>query len=231
MNIAIIPARGGSKRIVRKNIKDFCGKPMIEYAISAALESKLFEHVIVTTDDVEIADIAMSCGAIAPFKRPLHLADDFTSTQPVIAHAIKALKNIGYKFKNICCIYPATPFINIEDLKKSLLYMKKKKADYCFPVTEYSSSIFRALKLNNDGSMESLNPEFGLTRTQDLDVAYHDAGQFYWGKKEAWLTIPDIHNGGLGYLIPNWRVVDIDTIDDWNKAEILYNGAKTQLEL
>ena len=224
MNIAIIPARGGSKRIIRKNIKNFCGKPMIEYAISAALKSKLFEHVIVTTDDDEIADIAKICGAVTPFRRPLHLADDFTSTQPVIAHAIKACKNIGYKFKNICCIYPAAPFISTEDLKKSLLYMKKKKANYCFPVTEYPSNIFRALTLKNDGTMESLNPKFELTRTQDIEITYHDAGQFYWGKEGAWLTNPNIHNGGLGYPIPNWRVVDIDTMDDWRRAEILYSA-------
>ena len=231
MNIAIIPARGGSKRIIHKNIKDFCGRPIIDFAISAALKSELFDHVIVSTDSNKVAEIASKCGADVPFIRPSNLADDYTTTHSVIIHAVEECNKLGFKFENICCIYPSVPFIKIDDLNKSLAYMNKKNANYCFPVTEYPSNIFRALKLNNDGSMESMNPEFESTRTQDLDIAYHDAGQFYWGKKEAWLTIPDIHNGGLGYLIPNWRVVDIDTIDDWNKAEILHNGAKSQLEL
>jgi pseudaminic acid cytidylyltransferase len=221
MNIAIIPARGGSKRIPRKNIKEFCDKPMIAYAIAAAKESNLFEHIIVSTDDEEIAQIAIAWGAETPFVRPAELANDYTATVPVIAHAIEDCRNLGWKFDMACCIYPAVPFIQVDDLRGALARMNKSEADYCFPVTEYPTVIQRALKLLSNGKMESFYPEFEKTRTQDLEPAYYDAGQFYWGKVGAWLTNSKIHNNGLGYTIPNWRVVDIDTPEDWSRAEIL----------
>ena len=221
MNIAIIPARGGSKRIPRKNIKEFCGKPMIAYAIAAAKESNLFEHIIVSTDDEEIAQIAIAWGAETPFDRPAELANDYTATVPVIAHAIEDCRNLGWKFDMACCIYPAVPFIQVDDLRGALARMKKSEADYCFPVTEYPTVIQRALKHLSNGKMKPFYPEFETTRTQDLEPAYYDAGQFYWGKVGAWLTNSKIHNNGLGYTIPNWRVVDIDTPEDWSRAEIL----------
>jgi pseudaminic acid cytidylyltransferase len=221
MNIAIIPARGGSKRIPRKNIKAFCGQPMIAYAIKAAQASDLFAHVLVSTDDAEIQSIANSLGAETPFVRPAELANDFTATVPVVAHAIQACVNLGWQFSNVCCIYPSVPFIEVSDLKESLIQLSESVADYCFPVTEFPAAIQRALKHNSNGLMTPFYPEYELTRTQDLEAAFFDAGQFYWGTKQAWLSNSNIHRSGIGFQIPNWRVVDIDTPADWEKAERL----------
>ena len=224
MNIAIIPARGGSKRIPRKNIKEFCGKPMIAYAITAAKESGLFEHIVVSTDDEEIAYVARVWSAETPFVRPSELANDYTATVAVIAHGIEACRSFGWKFDQVCCIYPGVPFIQIDDLRSALARLTSSEAGYCFPVTEYPSAIQRALKLLSNGKMQPFDPEFETTRTQDSEPAYYDAGQFYWGKTETWLTNPKIHSSGLGYVIPNWRVVDIDTPDDWQRAELIYHA-------
>jgi pseudaminic acid cytidylyltransferase len=221
MNIAIIPARGGSKRIPRKNIKSFCGQPMIAYAIKAAQAADLFEHVLVSTDDAEIQNIANSLGAEIPFVRPAELANDFTATVPVVAHAIQACEALGWQFSNVCCIYPGVPFIEVGDLMGSLAQLSERGADYCFPVTEFPAAIQRALKLNSNGLMAPFYPEYELTRTQDLEAAFYDAGQFYWGTKKAWLTNSRIHRSGIGFGIPNWRVVDIDTTADWERAERL----------
>jgi pseudaminic acid cytidylyltransferase len=222
MKIAIIPARGGSKRIPRKNIREFSGKPMIAHAISAAKQLGLFEHVVVSTDDEEIACIARAWGAETPFTRPAELADDYTPTVPVIAHAITACQAIGWSIDYACCIYPGVPFIQADDLKRALELLQTSQAAYSFPVTEFPSAIQRALRRLPDGRMQLFYPEFELARTQDLEPAYHDAGQFYWGKADAWLTNNNIHRSGVGLPIPNWRVVDIDTPDDWERAEILY---------
>jgi pseudaminic acid cytidylyltransferase len=222
MNIAIIPARGGSKRIPHKNIKEFFGQPMISYAISAAEKSGLFNHIVVSTDDEEIAQIANQWGAETPFLRPIELANDHSATVPVIAHAIEACKALGWDFDNVCCIYPSVPLIQINDLIDSLGLLVKSKVDYCFPITEYPSAIQRSLKLLTNGKVQPLYPAFELTRTQDLEPAYYDAGQFYWGKADAWLSNCNIYSNGLGYTIPNWRVVDIDTLDDWLRAEHIY---------
>ena len=228
MNIAVIPARGGSKRIPRKNIKAFGGKPMITYAINAAQNSGLFDHVLVSTDDAEIASIANAWGAETPFVRPADLANDFTATVPVIAHAIKACEALGWSFDNVCCIYPGVPFIEVADLQGAIKHLDTRSAEYCFPVAEFPSAIQRALKRNSDGEIQPFYPEFQLTRTQDLEPAYFDAGQFYWGKKKAWLRNPRIHSSGIGYVIPSWRVVDIDTPDDWERAELLAMAIKAR---
>lgn len=221
MNIAVIPARGGSKRIPRKNIKLFGGQPMISYAIKAAEKSKLFDHVLVSTDDAEIIEIANHFGAETPFVRSAELATDYADTASVIAHAIQSCEKLGWNFSNVCCIYPCVPFIEVEDLQGSYVCLETGDVDYCFPVTEFQSAVQRALKRNADGFMKPFNPEFEFVRTQDLEPAYQDAGQFYWGKKEAWLTNPRIHSNGKGYLIPSWRVVDVDTPEDWGRAEQL----------
>lgn len=224
MNIAVIPARGGSKRIPRKNIRQFSGKPMIAYAISAARESGLFEHIVVSTDDQEIAEIARIEGAETPFIRPAELADDHTATVPVVAHVVKSCELMGWKAENFCCIYPCVPFMKAEDLVEALSLQEGTVADYCFPVTKYATPIQRALKQNDDGgSVVPFFPEFELVRTQDLATAYHDAGQFYWGRRNAWLNNERIHSNGIGYVIPNYRVVDIDTEEDWVRAEILFH--------
>ncbi|WP_296892224.1 pseudaminic acid cytidylyltransferase [Thiobacillus sp.] len=224
MRLAVIPARGGSKRIPRKNIKMFAGKPMIAHAITAAKSSGLFEHVVVSTDDREIAEIATEWGAEVPFTRPKELADDHTPTVPVIAHAILACEALGWRIDLACCIYPGVPFIQTNDLKGALALLENSAADYSFPVTEFPSAIQRALKRNGNGRMSPFYPQYELTRTQDLEPAYHDAGQFYWGSADAWKTNMYLHSSGVGYLIPNWRVVDIDTPDDWQRAEIIYNA-------
>ena len=226
MNIAIIPARGGSKRIPRKNIKAFCGQPMIAYAIKAAQASGLFEHVVVSTDDAEIQSIANSLGAETPFIRPAELANDFTATVPVVAHAIKACEALGWQLSNVCCIYPCVPFIEVNDLKGAFAKLTESGAEYCFPVTEFPAAVQRSLKHSSNGLMEPVYPEHELTRTQDLEAAFYDAGQFYWGTKQAWLNNNRIHTSGMGYEIPNWRVVDIDTPADWERAERLAASLK-----
>jgi pseudaminic acid cytidylyltransferase len=230
MNIAIIPARGGSKRIPRKNIKMFAGKPMIAHAITAAKMSGLFDRIVVSTDDNEITGIAKEWGAETPFLRPSELADDHTLTVPVIAHAIVACEALGWQVDLACCIYPGVPFIQTNDLRAALDLLKHSQMDYCFPVTEFPSAIQRALKRSENGQLSPFFPEFELARTQDLEPAYHDAGQFYWGSKQAWMTNPRIHSSGAGLTIPNWRVVDIDTPEDWLRAELFHRAIydKTQ---
>jgi len=222
MKIAVIPARGGSKRIPRKNIKDFCGRPMIAWAISAARESSLFDRIIVSTDDEEIAELARRWGAETPFVRPADLADDLTPTVPVIAHAVKSCLVVGWVADYVCCIYPCVPFLQVGDLITALELAQTRNADFVYPVTEYAHPIQRAMRLVSGGKMQFLSPEYELTRTQDLERTYHDAGQFYWGKVSAWLEHKKMHTDGLGMPIPNWRVVDIDSTDDWRRAETVF---------
>lgn len=222
MNIAVIPARGGSKRIPRKNIKKFFDLPMISYAISAAHESSLFERIIVSTDDEEIAELAVRLGAEVPFMRPANLADDYVPTVPVIAHAIEACQTFISELKNVCCIYPCVPFIQIEDLSGALHLLNERDVNYSFPITEFPSAVQRALRCLTNNRLQPFYSEFQKTRTQDLEAAYYDAGQFYWGKVESWLRHSDIHESSAGYLIPSWRVVDIDTVEDWRRAEVLF---------
>lgn len=229
MNVAIIPARGGSKRIPRKNIKVFAGKPMIAYAINAAIVSGLFEHVIVSTDDEEIASISRQYGAKTPFFRPVELADDHTPTIPVIIHAINACVALGWEVDTVCCIYPGVPFIHLDDLKAGLELLKISREKYCFPVTEFPSAIQRGLKRAHDGCIAPFFPEHELTRTQDLEPAFYDAGQFYWGRVNAWQTSNRLHSNGVGLPIPNWRVVDIDTNEDWDRAELIYRALGNRL--
>ena len=197
MKIAVIPARGGSKRIPRKNIRDFAGKPMIAHAISAAKRSGLFERIIVTTDDVDIARLARECGAETPFTRPAELADDYTPIVPVIAHAITACQALGWNFDYACCIFPCVPFIQTTDLRQALDLLQISQVAYSFPVTEFPSPIQMALRRLPDDRMQPFYPEFELARTQDMEPAYHDAGQFYWGKADAWLTHDKTHCTGM----------------------------------
>ena len=222
MRMAVIPARGGSKRIPRKNIKAFHGKPMIAYAIDAAFASRAFDKIIVSTDDIEIADIARLHGAEVPFTRPDHLADDHTPTVPVIAHAIQTCQALGWDVNDVCCIYPGVPFISTSDLAQSHEQLNSTGAHYVFPVTRFPSPIQRALRRMADGSVRPFQPEYAATRTQDLEPGYFDVGQFYWGQRDAWLDGLTIHLNGSTLVIPEWRVVDIDTPADWERAELLY---------
>lgn len=222
MRLAVIPARGGSKRIPRKNIKPFHGKPMISYAISAAIASGVFDWIIVSTDDEEVARIARERGALTPFIRPTELADDYTPTVPVVAHAISTCQSMGWSIDEVCCIYPGVPFISVEDLRAAHVQLREAHAHYVFPVSKFPSPIQRALRRMPDGSVNPFQPECATTRTQDLDPAYFDAGQFYWGRTEAWLQGLNVHLNGVTLEIPEWRVVDIDTPADWERAEFLY---------
>lgn len=224
MNIAIIPARGGSKRIPRKNIKPFAGKPMIGYAIEAALASALFGRVVVSTDDAEIAAIARQFGAEVPFLRPPELSDDHTPTIPVLQHAIAACQALGWQAEHVCCIYPGVPMIQAADLHAALALLQDASADYAFTVAAFPAAIQRALRRSPEGNMAPFHPEHVQTRTQDLEPAYYDAGQFYFGRSGAWLRGDSPHRNGKGLVIPEWRAVDIDTPDDWRRAELLFQA-------
>lgn len=226
MRVAIIPARGGSKRIPRKNIRPFHGQPMIGYAIRAALGSGSFDKVIVSTDDAEISQVARDCGAEVPFVRPPELSDDHTPTVPVIAHAIQTCRAQGWAIDDVCCIYPGVPFIAAADLHAGHQLLQAGLSAYVFPVTGFPSPIQRALRRAADGSVQPFHPEHAGTRTQDLEPGYFDVGQFYWGKAEAWLAGLNIHLNARTLVLPEWRVVDIDTPDDWARAELLYGALR-----
>lgn len=222
MKIAVIPARGGSKRIPRKNIKTFCGKPMIAWSIEAAKSSNLFDHIIVSTDDEEIADVARQCGAEVPFMRPVELANDYAGTAPVIAHATQWALDQGYILSAVCCIYATTPFIDVDDIRRGWDALNTGHWDYAFTATDFDAPIFRSFKQTSSGGIEMFFPDQYETRSQDLPTALHDAGQFYWGRPTAWLEekrVFEPHSKPV--IIPRWRVQDIDTHDDWQRAEIL----------
>jgi N-acylneuraminate cytidylyltransferase len=222
MNIAIIPARGGSKRIPRKNIKEFCGKPMIAWSIEAAKASGLFDHIIVSTDDEDIAEVAKQWGADVPFMRPEALSNDHAGTTPVIAHATQWALDQGMDVEAVCCIYATAPFVQVEDIKQGWQALTTGDWDYAFTVTDFAAPIFRAFKQSTGGGIEMFFPEYFTTRSQDLPLAFHDAGQFYWGRPTAWLEGKRIFDQrSKPIVIPRWRVQDIDTPDDWARAEIM----------
>lgn len=223
MRIAVIPARGGSKRIPRKNIKEFCGQPMIAYSIKAALASGLFDRVVVSTDDDEIAAAALAYGAEVPFRRPSQLANDHTATIPVIAHAIKALGADGADA--VCCLYATAPFVRAEDVRRAYDALIAHDKQYAFPVTSFPFPIFRAVKRDEEGNVEMFWPEHFATRSQDLPEAYHDAGQFYWGRPGAWLAgTPIFSAAATTIVLPRHLVQDIDTPEDWERAEYMHKA-------
>lgn len=222
MKIAVIPARGGSKRIPRKNIKSFCGKPMIVWSIEAAKLSGLFERVIVSTDDAEIAEVAREWGAEVPFMRPADLSNDYAGTTAVIAHAVQWTLDQGVDTSAVCCIYATAPFIQVDDLKRGWDAMSSGDWDYAFTVTDFAAPIFRSFRQTVEGGIEMFFPEHFATRSQDLPVALHDAGQFCWGRPLAWLEGRAVFDRrSKPVFIPRWRVQDIDTQEDWARAEIL----------
>mgnify|MGYP000928862132 CR=1 FL=1 len=220
MKLAVIPARGGSKRIPRKNIKMFDGKPMIAWSIEAAIQSNSFDRIIVSTDDQEIAEVAINYGAEVPFMRPAELSGDHTATIPVIAHAIQWQQSHGQKASNVCCIFATAPFIQTEDLKRGLDALENSTCDYVFSATSYAFPIQRAIRITSSKRAEMFNPEHFNTRSQDLEEAYHDAGQFYWGRAEAWLEGKHFFTpNSSSIILPRYRVQDIDTAEDWERAE------------
>jgi len=222
LNIAIIPARGGSKRIPRKNIKEFHGKPMIAYSIEAAKKSGCFDRIIVSTDDDEIASIAKAYGAEVPFLRPADVSDDYATTIDVIQHAILELEL--NEQDNICCIYATAPFIEVDKLLNGLTLMQVHKLDYAYSATEFTFPIQRAFYLNDTGKESMFQPEHFNTRSQDLTKAYHDAGQFYWGRYGAYKQgIPFFSENTMPVILDATKVQDIDTSSDWLRAELIYN--------
>lgn len=231
MRLAIIPARGGSKRIPRKNIKTFCGKPMIAWSIDAALQSGCFDNIIVSTDDAEIAEVARQRGATVPFMRPAELSDDHTGTIPVIRHAIEWFNRQGQIVEQACCLYATAPFAKAEDLCRGLDLLQGNDCNYAFSVTSYAFPIQRAIRLNSEGRVAMFSPEHFLTRSQDLEEAFHDAGQFYWGRAEAWLQGKMIFSpDSLPVLLPRHQVQDIDTAEDWVRAEWLFKAMQADEE-
>lgn len=223
MRLAVIPARGGSKRIPRKNIKIFCGKPMIAWSIEAALQSGCFDKVVVSTDDAEIAEISKDYGASVPFIRPAELADDYTGTIPVVRHAIKWFEDRGLSTEQVCCLYATAPFVRTQDILRGLEILKDTNCDYAFSVTSYAFPIQRAVRLTGQGRVEMFYPEHFDTRSQDLEEAWHDAGQFYWGLTTAWINGSMIFGpASAPVILPRHRVQDIDTQEDWHRAECLF---------
>jgi len=220
MKIAIIPARGGSKRIPRKNIKPFGGLPMIVWSIRAAIASQCFDSILVSTDDHEIAQVAQAHGAQAPFVRPTELSDDHTGTIPVVAHAIAWHNANGSPATDVCCIYATAPFIQASDVQRGHQILQNSGADYAFSVTSYAFPIQRAIRITANQRVQMLQPEQFNTRSQDLVEAWHDAGQFYWGSAQAWLKQKPLFTEYAAPVpIPRYRVQDIDTPEDWERAE------------
>jgi len=224
MKIAIIPARGGSKRIPKKNIKQFCGKPMIAWSIEAAKESGLFDYIIVSTDNDEIRSIAKRYGAEVPFVRPAHLSGDIVGTTEVMKHAVEWFVLHKQKPDYICELYPTAPFLRAGDIAKSLQLMQKQNAEMIFSVTRYEFPIQRAIRKNANGRVEMLQPEYGSARSQDLEEVYHDAGQFYWFTYKAIINkLPVFSKYSIPYTLPTYRVQDIDVLDDWRRAELMFS--------
>lgn len=223
MQLAVIPARGGSKRIPRKNIKEFHGQPMIAWSIQAALNSGCIDEVWVSTDDEEIAAIAQNYGAKIPFIRPANLSDDFATTADVMQHAVQAYQTQYHQLPDyVCCLYATAPFVQQQDLLKGFELIQTKSLDYVFSATSYPFPIQRAIKLDKDGAVNMFSPEHFNTRSQDLEEAWHDAGQFYWGRSEAWLSKARIFSPQSSTVaLPRFRVQDIDTSEDWQRAELM----------
>jgi pseudaminic acid cytidylyltransferase len=219
----VIPARGGSKRIPRKNIKEFNGKPIIAYSIEAALKSNCFSQVIVSTDDDEISEVAKKYGALVPFVRPDELSNDYAGTISVIKHAIEWMENNNNYIESVCCLYATAPFIQSKIISKAYQQLKDSNSDYCFSVTSFSFPIQRAIKIVQGDKVDMFYPEHFNTRSQDLEEAYHDAGQFYWGKAQAFKDeSPLFSEVATPYVLPRYLVQDIDTMEDWIRAEAMY---------
>jgi N-acylneuraminate cytidylyltransferase len=223
MNLAVIPARGGSKRIPRKNLRSFCGKPMIAWSIEAALASGCFDRVVVSTDDEEIAKVAREYGAEVPFVRPAELSDDHTGTTPVVAHAARECGAAAED--HICCLYATAPFLRPTDIQRGLEVLKESGAEFAFSVTSFAFPIQRAIRVTSENRVEMFAPSVFEVRSQDLEEAWHDAGQFYWGYARAWQAGTQLFSSDSAPVpLPRYRVQDIDTEEDWIRAEWLFRA-------
>lgn len=225
MKLAVIPARGGSKRVPKKNIKEFCGKPLISYSITTALESGVFDKVIVSTDCETIADIAIKYGAEVPFKRPEQLSNDHAGTWAVMSHAVTQMAQLGFDADAVCCIYATAPFLMPEFLRYGLEeLLANPDKGYAFSVTSFSFPVLRGLYIN-DGDVSPMFPENMGKRSQDLPECYHDAGQFYWGRPESFIQSKPLFPGNsTPIILPRHLVQDIDTPEDWERAELMYQA-------
>ncbi|QPG04950.1 pseudaminic acid cytidylyltransferase [Salinimonas marina] len=228
MNIVIIPARGGSKRIPRKNIRHFCGKPMLAHSIETALASGVVDKVVVSTDDEAIAEVARHHGAEVPFMRPPELADDYTGTSPVVCHAIKELLGMGWSLDYCACIYATAPLLSASQVSEALHQLQQSKWDYVFTAARYSFPIQRAIMQTDSGGVVPFDAHGITQRSQDLPPAFHDAGQLYWGSCETWLDSKKHIFGANSHMLvlPDYQVQDIDTPEDWERAEMLYELIK-----
>ncbi len=225
--LCVIPARGGSKRIPRKNVKPFLGRPMLSYSIAAARDSGLFDHIVVSTDDEEIAAVAREHGADTPFVRPAELANDQQGTDAVVVHAVRWFEAKGQKPDATCLIYATAPLLDVERLKEGWESLQQPGKRFAFSVTSYGFPIQRALRRTEGDGVAMFWPENRLARSQDLEPAYHDAAQFYWGWSDAFLKGEDMFSPvAAPVILPRSHVVDIDTPEDWEKAEITYRILK-----
>lgn len=223
--LAVIPARGGSKRIPGKNIRQFCGKPILAYSIEAARAAGVFDRVICSTDSDSIAEVAVECGAEVPFRRPRELSDDFTGTDAVVLHALETLAEQGWNADLVCCIYATAPLLSADDLRRGYELLQTTDAGSAFSVTTFAFNIFRALRVNARERIEMFWPENRMKRSQDLPEAYHDAGQFYWAHVPRYLRERTFYGvDAAPVFLPRWRVQDIDTMEDWTRAEHLYRS-------
>ena len=223
MVVAIILARGGSKRIKRKNLKNIKGKPIIAWVIEMVKKSALFDKIIVSTDDDEIASLSKLLGAETPFKRPKELSDDFANTNDVMSYAVSWMRHKNWDLESVCCFYGTSVFFNKTDLIKGQSALSNPKISYAFSVTDFDYPIFRSFISQKDVGIKMLFPEHYETRSQDLPIAMHDAAQFYWGRPSSWINKEKIFNHkSVGVMIPRQNVQDIDTEDDWSRAESIF---------
>lgn len=233
MNICVIPARGGSKRIPRKNIKLFLGLPIIAYSIQAARSSGCFDRIIVSTDDAEISSVAKEFGADVPFVRPEALSGDYVGTIPVIKHAVEWVeKNELIEVDYACGIYATAPFVTAENIQESFLKLKAEDSGFCFSATTFPFPIQRAFRIKENARVEMFQPECFNSRSQDLEEAYQDAAQVYWGKgSEFKSNMQMFSEQATAYVLPRYLVQDIDTPDDWVRAELMYQVLKESMKL
>jgi pseudaminic acid cytidylyltransferase len=230
MKLALIPARGGSKRIPRKNIRPFRGRPMIAWSIAAAQAARCFDRILVSTDDDEIADVAVRHGAEVPFLRPAHLADDQATTQAVILHAIQWCEQQALPVQAVCCLYATAPFVQPVDLAEAARLLEQTPPEtFVFTATSFPFPIQRAIRINAEGRSSMFQQEHFNTRSQDLEEAFHDAGQFYWARPSAWASTANLFDNGRPLLLPRWRVQDIDSEEDWQRAELLHRLLEQQI--
>ncbi len=228
MNIAVITARGGSKRIPKKNIKEFCGRPIIEYSIQSAKEAGIFDTIMVSTDNEQIAQVARNAGAEVPFMRSRKTSDDYATTADVLKEVLEKYKEQGMIYENACCIYPTAPFVTGEKLRNALDKLLKEKRDSVIPVTSFSFPPLRGMEIK-DGCLKYKWEQYSLMRSQDLEEIYHDCGQFYMLRTETFLKEGKLVTGNTGALIvPELEVQDIDNETDWKLAEMKYQLLKKE---